>query len=77
MEAFLPLSFPFVLPGFYSNLEYLFKEHFLVGNATKSSLFFLCHHYGVICADDMVTQIKRECCIEIYHNLMEMVGFKT
>lgn len=50
-----------------------------MGNATKSSLFFLCHHYGVICADDMVTQIKRECCIEIYHNLRHCFsrGFET
>lgn len=90
MEVFLPPSLPLILPGFCSYLEYL-SIFWWGGEGHQIQFVFvffpLYHHYGVICAYDMVTEMKIECCIEIYHNLRHCfsrgfeidgsVGFKT
>lgn len=80
-RLFLPPSFPLVLPGFYSKLEYLFKECVLslggVWRAIKSSLLFSlpswwsyrCWWHGYWDDDS----------VEIYHNLRHCFtrGFET
>lgn len=62
MEALLPPSFPLVSSqNFYRNLEHPFKERFHLllgwGEPTNPVCVFLCHHYGVLCAAGMVSQI--------------------